>query len=180
MKKIYVLLLSLTITSLSFGQTILFQESFETGNSGTPSETCNDSGGDFFTRTDGTDISGSYSVSGQDGDFFFAAMDTDGAPCTLATETLLFEDIDISTYTNLSLAILLAEDKDGTNFDWDDDSRFYIEVDIDNSGTFTKIETGSSFDLLSGTIVQIRSGGGTPTSALNIELNPIVDMLNLG
>ena len=48
------------------------------------------------------------------------------------------------------------------------------------SGTFTEIETGSSFDLLSGTIVQIRSGGGTPTSALNIELNPIVDMLNLG
>ena len=139
MKKIYVLLLSLTITSLSFGQTILFQESFETGNSGTPSETCNDTGGDFFTRTDGSDIGGSYSVSGQDGDFFFAAMDTDGAPCTLATETLLFEDIDISTYTNLSLAILLAEDKDGINFDWDDDSRFYIEVDIDNSGTFTKV-----------------------------------------
>ena len=48
------------------------------------------------------------------------------------------------------------------------------------SGTFTEIETGSSFDLLSGTIVQIRSGGGTPTSALNIELNPIVDMINIG
>ena len=32
----------------------------------------------------------------------------DGAPCTLATQTLLFEDIDISTYSNLSLAILLA------------------------------------------------------------------------
>mgnify|MGYP001584013765 FL=1 len=140
MKKIYVLLLSLTITSLSFGQTILFQESFETGNSGTPSETCNDTGGDFFTRTDGTDISSSYSVSGQDGSFFFAAMDTDGAPCTLATQTLLFEDIDISTYSNLSLAILLAEDAPSdSNFDWDGGDLFYVEVDYDNSGSFTKI-----------------------------------------
>jgi hypothetical protein len=48
------------------------------------------------------------------------------------------------------------------------------------SGTFTEIETGSSFDLLSGTVVQIRSGGGTPTSKLQIELNPIVDILKLG
>jgi hypothetical protein len=140
MKKIYVLLLTLTISSLSFGQTILFQESFETGNSGTPSETCNDNGGDFFTRTDGTDISSSYSVSGQDGSFFFAAMDTDGAPCTLATQTLLFEDIDISTYSNLSLAILLAEDAPSdSNFDWDGGDLFYVEVDYDNSGSFTKI-----------------------------------------
>ena len=140
MKKIYVLLLTLTISSLSFGQTILFQESFETGNSGTPSETCNDNGGDFFTRTDGTDISSSYSVSGQDGSFFFAAMDTDGAPCTLTTQTLLFEDIDISTYSNLSLAILLAEDAPSdSNFDWDGGDLFYVEVDYDNSGSFTKI-----------------------------------------
>ena len=109
MKKIYVLILTFTISTLSFGQTVVFQESFETGNSGTPSETCNDGSGDFFTITDGTDISSSYSVSGQDGIFFFAAMDTDGAPCTLATQTLLFQDIDISTYSNLSLAILLAE-----------------------------------------------------------------------
>jgi len=140
MKKIYILLLTLTISSLSFGQTVVFQESFETGNSGTPSETCNDGSGDFFTITDGTDISSSYSVSGQDGIFFFAAMDTDGAPCTLATQTLLFQDIDISTYSNLSLAILLAEDAPSdSNFDWDGGDLFYVEVDYDNSGSFTKI-----------------------------------------
>ena len=33
----------------------------------------------------------------------------------------------------------MAEDKDGTNFDWDYDSRFYIEIDVDNSGSFTKV-----------------------------------------
>ena len=140
MKKIYILLLTLTITSLSYGQTILFQESFETGNSGTPSEICNDSSGDFFTITDGSDIGSFYQVSGQDGSFFFAAMDTDGAPCTSLSETLVFDDIDISTFNNLSLAILLAEDKPSdSEFDWDFNSRFYIEVDIDNTGTFTKI-----------------------------------------
>jgi hypothetical protein len=140
MKKIYILLLTLTITSLSYGQTILFQESFETGNSGTPSEICNDSSGDFFTITDGSDIGSFYQVSGQDGSFFFAAMDTDGAPCTSLSETLVFDDIDISTFNNLSLAILLAEDKPSdSQFDWDFNSRFYIEVDIDNTGTFTKI-----------------------------------------
>jgi len=130
----------LTITSLSYGQTILFQESFETGNSGTPSEICNDGSGDFFTITDGSDIGSFYQVSGQDGSFFFAAMDTDGAPCTSLSETLVFDDIDISTFNNLSLAILLAEDKPSdSQFDWDFNSRFYIEVDIDNTGTFTKI-----------------------------------------
>ena len=140
MKKIYILLLTLTITSLSYGQTILFQESFETGNSGTPSEICNDGSGDFFTITDGSDIWSFYQVSGQDGSFFFAAMDTDGAPCTSLSETLVFDDIDISTFNNLSLAILLAEDKPSdSEFDWDFNSRFYIEVDIDNTGTFTKI-----------------------------------------
>jgi hypothetical protein len=140
MKKIYILLLTLTITSLSYGQTILFQESFETGNSGTPSEICNDGSGDFFTITDGSDIGSFYQVSGQDGSFFFAAMDTDGAPCTSLSETLVFDDIDISTFNNLSLAILLAEDKPSdSEFDWDFNSRFYIEVDIDNTGTFTKI-----------------------------------------
>ena len=140
MKKNYFLTLILTlfISGLSFGQTVVFQESFETGNTGTPSETCND-GYDFFTRTDGSDLGSNYQVNGQDGDWFFAAMDTDGSPCSLNPETLFFDDIDISSYNNLTLAILLAEDKDGTNFDWDYDSRFYIEIDVDNSGSFTKV-----------------------------------------
>lgn len=139
MKHFYFLLFTFFAFNLSFGQTIIFQESFETGNSGTASEDCND-GTDFFTRTDGTDLSSSYNVSGQDGTYFFAAMDTDGSPCTSATQTLVFDDVDISTASNPTLAILLAEDapSDG-NFDWDGISSFYIEVDYDNSGTYTKV-----------------------------------------
>ncbi|MFK8060066.1 MAG: hypothetical protein AB8B78_08255, partial [Polaribacter sp.] len=142
MKKNYILtlLLAFGVSLTSFGQTTVFSESFETGNSGAASETCNDNSGDFFTRTDGSDISSAYQVSGQDGNFFFAAMDTDGAPCTMATQTLMFNDIDISTKTDLTLAVLLAEDQpsDG-KFDWDGGDLFYIEVDYDNSGTFTKV-----------------------------------------
>ena len=143
MKKNYffTLLISLCFSLLGFSQTTVFQESFETGNLGTPSETCND-GSDFFTRAknDGTELNSSYNVSGQDGDYIFAAMDTDGDPCSMATQTLTFDDIDISSKTNLTLALLLAEDQpsDG-KFDWDGGDLFYIEVDYDNSGTFTKV-----------------------------------------
>ena len=134
------LLFTLCLASFSFGQTTVFQESFETGNSGTPSETCND-GFDFFTRAinDGSELGSSYVVTGQDGDYIFAAMDTDGSPCSMSTQTLTFDDIDISTYTNLTFAILIAEDKDGSNFDWDGNTSFYVEVDVDNSGSFTKL-----------------------------------------
>lgn len=143
MKKNYFFTLLLTVICgfTSFGQTTVFAESFETGNAGTPSETCND-GFDFFTRAknDGTELGASYEVSGQDGDYIFAAMDTDGAPCTMATQTLFFDNVNIATYSNLTLAILLAEDQpsDG-KFDWDGGDLFYIEVDYDNSGTFTKV-----------------------------------------
>ncbi|MFY9242544.1 MAG: T9SS type A sorting domain-containing protein [Polaribacter sp.] len=142
MKKNYLftLLLTLFISAFSFGQTTVFQESFETGNSGTASETCNDNSGDFFTRTDGSDITSDYQVSGQDGNFFFAAMDTDGSPCTSSLQTLFFDDIDISSKSNLTLALLLAEDQPSdSNFDWDGGDLFYIEVDYDNSGTYTKV-----------------------------------------
>ncbi|WP_411767234.1 T9SS type A sorting domain-containing protein [Winogradskyella sp. A3E31] len=142
MKKLYFLLFTILLSATSFGQTTVFSESFESGNSGVPSITCNDGSGDFFTRTDGSDISSAYEVSGQDGSFFFAAQDIDATECGNGTDvqTLLFDDIDISTFSNLTLALLLAEDapSDG-NFDWDGGDLFYVEVDYDNSGSFTKI-----------------------------------------
>ncbi len=135
MKKNYILLVALIVTTLSYGQTTLFQESFETGNSATASETCNDNWYDFFTVTDGTDIGENYEVSGQDGTFFFAVQDTDGDPCTLADETLEFTGIDISNYNNLNLALLVAEDdsSDGEE-DWDDDTSMSIQINIDGAG----------------------------------------------
>ncbi len=142
MKKLYFLLFTLLIASTSFGQTTVFQESFEMGNSGTASVTCNDSFGDFFTVTDGTDIGdgGSfYSVAGSDGSYYFAAMDLDAAECntgaTSATETLDFTGIDINGFSNLTFAVIVAEDDDGaTNQDWDESDNLIIEAQIDGGG----------------------------------------------
>ena len=138
------------MTAVSFGQTTVFSESFEAGNSGTPSETCNDNSADFFTRTDGSDIGSFYEVSGQDGSFYFAAQDTDGAPCTSAIETLTFSSIDISTFTDLSFVIAAAEDdsSDGME-DWDADTFVLVEVNIDGGG-FTNV-------------LQFSGGGATNT-----------------
>ena len=134
MKKIYILLLTLTVTSLSFGQITLFQDSFETGSpdtSATMSEMCTDGGGDFFTVTDGTNIGTNYSVTGADGTYWLAAQDTDGTPeCNSDVQTIEYNNIDISTGTNMTLAFIAAEDDDGTNQDWDADTLVYFETDI--------------------------------------------------
>ena len=117
----------------------LWQESFETDGSGgaryTQTEVCNDGSSDFFTRTDGSDINAGYVVTGQDGSFYFAAQDTDGSPCTLTTETVTFNAIDISGKSNLSFSGLFAEDDSGdANEDWDADALVYVEYNIDNGG----------------------------------------------
>ncbi len=183
MKKLYFLLFTLLIAATSFGQTTVFQESFETGNSGTPSEVCNDNGGDFFTRTDGSDVS-NYTVSASDGSFYFAAQDTDGSPCTSAVETLTFSSIDISTYTNMTFAILVAEDdsSDGKE-DWDANTNVLIEINIDGGGytnvlqfsgggaTNTEPGLDTNFDgtadgtALSSTFQEFTASIGTGTSA---------------
>ena len=144
MKKIYFLLLTLSITSLSFGQTTLFQDSFETGSpdtSATMSEMCTDGFGDFFTVTDGANIGTNYSVTGADGTYWLAAQDTDGTPeCTSDVQTIEYNNIDISSGTNMTLAFIAAEDDDGsTSQDWDPDTLVYFEIDIDNSSTYTKV-----------------------------------------
>ncbi len=184
MKKLYSLLLLLFLSTISLAQTVVFQESFESGNSGTPSETCNDNSGDFFTRTDGSDIGSFYQVSGQDGSFFFAAQDTDGSPCTSAVQTLTFTGIDISTFANLTFAILVAEDDstDGAE-DWDADANVLVEINIDGAGytnliqfsgggaTNTEPGLDTDFDgtadgtLLSPTFQEFTAAAGTGSSA---------------
>jgi len=93
-----------------------------------------DNGGDYFTRTDGSDISGTY--NSPQGSYFFAAQDLD-ADGMSTPATLSIDDIDISGYTDLEIRIYIAEDDDGTNEDWDDDDYLHIDYDIDNSGNFS-------------------------------------------
>ncbi len=135
-------------------ETVVWQESFETDGEGvryTSSEDCNDGVSDFFTRTDGTDISENYEVTGADGDYYFTAQDTNGDPCTMSIETLAFEPVDISGFSGLTFKGLFAEDDDGDNQDWDDASQVSVEYQIDGGGwdkilQFAEIDDGDAYN----------------------------------
>ena len=132
----------------------LFSESFETDGNGTRYTTSipelSDGSGDFYTRTDGTNITGTYNVTGEDGSFYFALMDTDGDAGGAAIITMTFSAIDITGYENLSFSGLFAEDDatDGLE-DWDANVSLQIEYSIDG---------GAFQDMLS-----FESTGGTNT-----------------
>lgn len=116
----------------------IFVESFETDGNGTRYTTSvaefSDGSSDFFIRTDGSDISGAYEVTGADGSFFFAAQDIDGE-VEDSEQTLSFSGIDIAGFTNLSFSALFAEDdsSDG-NEDWDEPDFVTVEFQIDGGG----------------------------------------------
>lgn len=130
-----VLSLCITLGSIptsSFAQ--FWSESFETDGNGTRYTTSvpevSDGSNDFFTRTNGSNISGGYDVSGADGDFFFAAQDID-AETPSATQTLSFSNIDISGRSDIVFSILIGEDDDGSSQDWDTDDHLRITYSID-------------------------------------------------
>lgn len=125
---------------------LIFSEDFETDGNGTRYATADangaiaefsDGSGDFFTRTDGTDIGSFYNVTGFGGASYFAAMDLDGEGATLPL-TLSFSGIDISGLTGLSFSVDLAEDDDGSNEDWDTSDSVLFEYSIDG-GAFQKL-----------------------------------------
>jgi len=115
----------------------IFSEGFETDGNGTRYTTSiaefTDGSGDFFTRTDGSNIGSFYAVSGQEGSFYFAAMDINGEGAA-SQQTLTFSGINISGFTNLNFSTLLAEDDDGTNQDWDISDFVLFEYQIDGGG----------------------------------------------
>jgi hypothetical protein len=123
-----------------------FNEDFESNGAGvrytlntSTGDQFSDGSGDFFTQVPSGTVAGSYVVTGQNNTGYFAAMDTDGEPEGGTVLTLTFDDINIAGQTDMELSLLAAEDDDGTNQDWDNNTLFYVEVDYDNSGTFTKV-----------------------------------------
>ncbi len=115
----------------------LFFEGFETDGNGTRYTTSvpefSDGSGDFFTRTDGSNISSSYQVLNPDGSFYFAAQDINGEGAA-SQQTLTFSGIDITGSSNLNFSTLLAEDDDGSNQDWDASDFVLFEYQIDGGG----------------------------------------------
>jgi len=93
-------------------------------------------GDTYFERTDGSDVTDSF--TNPQGSYFFAAQDIDGNSNTPPLY-LTIEDVDISGYTDLEFSIYLAEGDDGSNQDWDSGDYLHITYDIDNSGTFSNL-----------------------------------------
>ncbi len=124
-----------------FSQTKIAEITFESAGGYTTSLTeCTDASGDYFTRTDGSDIAAIF--TNLQGSYFFAAQDIDASGCPAATganATFLMDDVNISGYTSLELRVHLAEDDDGANQDWDDTDLLHFDYDIDNSGTFSNL-----------------------------------------
>ncbi|MDY7097662.1 MAG: lamin tail domain-containing protein, partial [Pseudomonadota bacterium] len=140
--------------------TIVLDEGFETDGTGTrytfSSGEGSDGFSDFFVRTDGSNISSSYEVSGQGGDFFFAAQDIDSVPglSTDSQQSLFFSGLDISGLDSLFFTISIAEDDsaDG-NDDWDQTDSFQVFASIDGGPQFLifavendDVGTGSGFN----------------------------------
>ena len=119
----------------------IFFEDFETDGLGSrytlDRNEFSDGVGDFLTRTDGSNIGAFYEITGQSGDFHYAAMDLDGEGGTGST-VMTFTGIDISGFENLSFSGLFAEDDDGDNQDWDADSALFVSAAIDG-GAFVNL-----------------------------------------
>lgn len=121
------------------GQTVIYENDFETAGGYTPSVTeFSDGFSDYFIRTDGSDINSNVEFTNIQGSFYFAAQDIDGEVAS-STQTLLFDDIDITGFGSLQFSVFLAEDDDGTNQDWDAADFIHFDYDIDNSGVFTNL-----------------------------------------
>ncbi len=116
----------------------IFSESFETDGNGTrytlSEGEFTDGEYDYFTRTDGSNIGSDVQFTGSpDGSYFFAAQDLDGKGNS-KIHTMTFTGIDIAGQSNLEFSILLAEDDNGTNENWDSTDYFFIEYQIDGGG----------------------------------------------
>ncbi|WP_404307061.1 beta strand repeat-containing protein [Neorhodopirellula lusitana] len=108
---------------------------FETQGSGYSTSVAefSDGAGDFFTQVPSNSIGSFYSVTGREGAGYFAAMDIDGEGAA-ATQTLTMDSVDITGKTNLSFSVMLAEDDDGTNQDWDAADYAHFQYQIDGGG----------------------------------------------
>ena len=128
-----VLVFSLAVFQPAAAASPIFEEDFETDGSGvryTVSEECTDGSGDFFTRTDGSNIGSFVEYFSPSNTWYWAAMDTDGTPeCNSAIQTITWTGIDISGKVDLTFSGLFAEDDDGTNQDWDDNDYVWVEVE---------------------------------------------------
>lgn len=132
MKRVLLVVLTIFCLAAPAAADVILLEDFEDADvtyaTSVPEFT--DGSGDFFIRTDGSDHGGFVGYSNIQGTSYFAGMDLDGEGADLPL-TMTFENIDISSYTNLSFSALFAEDDEGANQDWDNPDYFRAQYSID-------------------------------------------------
>ncbi len=127
MKKIITVLFLLN--SFTFGQ--FWVHDFESsGGYSTSIPEFTDGSKDYFLRTNGNDISSAIYFNNIEGAYYFTAQDIDGEGATLPV-SLTFNSVNISSETGLEFGVLLAEDDDGTNQDWDATDYVHFLYSID-------------------------------------------------
>ena len=123
-----------------------FEDATITYTTSVPEFTDNNS--DYFLRTDGSNISSGVNFSGVLGTSFFAAQDIDGEVAS-PEQSILFNNLDVTTISTIHFSAFFAEDDDGSNEDWDDDDFLIVEYSFDGS-TFTPFfaieNDGSAFN----------------------------------
>ena len=128
------LLFTFLMSIHGFGQKNIYKETFESDANGTSYFTSEaeftNGTKDYFIRTDGSDISGGVEIKNIEGYFFFGAQDIDGEGATLPV-TLTTKEIDVTNETKLDLVVLLAEDVDGSNLDWDSTDYVHFNYILD-------------------------------------------------
>ncbi|MCL5127377.1 T9SS type A sorting domain-containing protein [Algibacter sp. L4_22] len=138
MKKFSLLILMLLAFDFGFGQVKITEITFESpGGYTTSTPEFTDGSGDYFTRTNGSNISNGEVFFNQQGSYYFGAQDINGDGVALPV-SLLINDIDITGYTNLEFRVHLAEDEaaDGKE-DYDDADYVHFGYDIDNTASFS-------------------------------------------
>ncbi|MEY3397556.1 MAG: hypothetical protein RL220_150, partial [Bacteroidota bacterium] len=157
MKAVAAFLVLTTIWSNATAQ--LWSESFEVdglGTNYTVSNTFLNTANDFFTRTNGSNISNtSGAYNGQDGSFFWAGEDVDDVTApnlgdALAYKVITFSPINISGATNLEFRGLFATGNTGGGWDFAD--TLYVQYNVDGAGwvkvmQFASLTTGTNTGL---------------------------------
>ena len=155
----------LIIADTGRAETILFVEDFESDGNGSRYTTSIveffEADSDFFGRTDGSNI-GTHNVMGQSGLYYFGVEDVDANGAS-DIDTLRIENINISLSNQLVFKGLFAEeDASDSNEDWDGNTEFIVQYQIDNGGFST--------------ILQFSAAGGTNTEPrLDTDFNGIGD-----
>ena len=150
MRKILTLLFAAALSAGLAGQASadLVTVDFETpGGFTTSIAEATDGFTDYFTTSDGSNIAGVYNTP--QGNSFFAAQDTDADEIGASPASLFINDIVITDFTDLNVQLLVAEDDDGTNQDWDASDAFEIFASIDGGPStlvFSIRNDGSPFN----------------------------------